>query len=138
MRCERRYRHHFQKPHGAAYSVATAVSSAATGTLPDSEFFHQNRKTDLKYLGIGKTGVRHVRMHRVGAVKIGTGTGAATDRFVILDRLITPDKIVHGALRSGNHAQRAVERIVAPVLDTEDLFLYNLYIYSWRERCAPS
>ena len=59
-------------------------------------------------------------MHRARAGGLARGPRAAADGFVILQRIVAPDEVVHGALRCGNGLQRA-EQCVDQVLRSFDI-----------------
>ena len=48
-------------------------------------------------------------VHSAGAAKIWPGAGAATNGFIVLIVFIAIDKVIHCALRAGNHSQSAVK-----------------------------
>ena len=67
--------------------------------------------TAFQYFRIGNTGIGHMGLHGIGAGKVRPGSRAAADGFVVLMLIVTKTQVIHGALRSGQRAERAVERI---------------------------
>ena len=95
----------------AHHAVAAAPHTIAARSRPHAEPFQQHREPVLEDLRIGQPAVGHVRLHRAGPVRRGARARPAGDRLVILMAVVAEREIVHRALRSRQHAQRAVQRI---------------------------
>ena len=84
---------------GVTTKVPAALAAAAARAVPDPEAFEPHREAPLEHLGIGQPGVRHVRLHHVGAVEVRAGAGAPCDGLIVLVALVAEGEVVHGALR---------------------------------------
>jgi len=92
-------------------AVAATVSAGAAGTAADGEAFHAHREIQFHDFRIGQARIGHVAVHRAGAGEGRPRPGAAAHGLVILPRGVAEGEVVHGALGSGQGAERAVQRI---------------------------
>ena len=73
----------------------------------DVEVLKHDRIAKLQHLRIGKTRIRHMGMHGVGAVELGSRRRAGADGLIILMADIAEVEIVHGALCGCEGTERA-------------------------------
>src|SRR5690606_19080008 len=95
---EDRGRHLLAEPDPAHDAVTAPVKAAPTASPADAEGFDEHGETPLQHFRIGETRIRHVRMHGVRAVEVGTGARAPADGLVILVTLVAEREVVHRAL----------------------------------------
>src|SRR6185503_17815670 len=108
---EDRRGHRLEEAHSANRAFAAAPAALAARAAADLEALEPHREAPLQHLGIGEARVGHVGLHHVGAVEARPGARAAGDRLVVLIAVVAEREIVHGPLRGGEHAERAVERV---------------------------
>src|SRR4051812_46707864 len=111
MAREDRRGHRLEKAHAAHRAVSAAAAPAAARFGADLEALEAHREAPLEHLGIGEARIGHVRLHYVGAVELRSGARAAGYGLVVLVALVPEREIVHGALRSREHTERAIERV---------------------------
>ena len=87
------------------------MPAGAAAASPDAIRVEAYGKAPLEHFGIGEPRIRHVRLDHARAVEVRPRAGTAGDRLVVLVALVAEGEIVHRALRGGERAQRAVERV---------------------------
>ena len=80
----------------------------AARIMPDLKAFKKHRIAPLQNFRVGQAAIRHMRMHRVGAIKIRAGPGSTTQGFIILIGRIAVKEIIHRTLGSRHHPQSAI------------------------------
>ena len=91
--------------------VAPAPPSSTAGTVPDCEAVEANGIALLEDLRIGDRGVGHMGVDSGCTVVAIPGSGASTDGFVVAERGIPEEEIVHRALGTGLDAESLDECI---------------------------
>ena len=97
-----------EPPHDA---VAAAMQARAAGAAANRELAHAHGVAPLDHLRIGEPRVRHVRVHRVGAGAGGRRAVAAADRFVVAERRVAEERVVHRPLRRRRETERAEQHV---------------------------
>ena len=103
--------HWFEEPSPATHPVSPAIFAGTARPATNFKTLQQHRVSPFQNFGVCQTAIGHMGMHRVAPVKIRTCTRSATQRFVILMRIVAIDEIVHRTLCGGHDAKRTVKRI---------------------------
>ena len=70
-----------------------------------------DRKSPFEDFRIGEPRVGHVNLHRARAGTVGRRAAAAADRFVVAERRVAEEQIVHRALARAGESQRAQQHV---------------------------
>ena len=79
------------------------MGAFATRVPAHLEAFDSHRVSPLQNFGVGESGVGHMGVDGACTVGIWCGTGATTNRFVLLVLVVTPDEVVHRSLGTCDH-----------------------------------
>jgi hypothetical protein len=65
--------------------------------------------------GVGQAGIGHVCVDGIGPVALSGRSTAAAGRFVIPERRVAEEQVVHGALACGSQAESAEQHVHNPL-----------------------
>ena len=88
----------FSSSKASNHTIATMSASFSARASADFESFERDRVAGFKCLGVGDSRIGHVGVNRIRAIRVLRRPRPARDRFVITERLVTEEQIVHGAL----------------------------------------
>src|SRR5512139_1470760 len=109
MAAEQGERHRREETQPASPTTAAAVPARPTAAAPDLVALEPHGEAPLENLGVGQPGVRHVRLHDVGAVEAWPGAGAAGHGLVVLVTVVAEGQVVHRARTLGLRPERGVQ-----------------------------
>src|SRR5215470_8133962 len=104
-------RHRLEESHTALSAVAAAMPSGTTAAAADAVLLEPHGEAPFEHLRVRQPRIGHVRLHDAGSVEIGPRAGSAGNCLVILVAGVAEGEVVHRALRSSEHSERAVQRI---------------------------
>ena len=87
------------------------MCARAARAAANREFAQAHRIARFEHFGVGQPRVGHVRVNGVGPVGCWRGAAAAADRFVIAERRVAEQQVVHRPLAGGRQAERAEQHI---------------------------